>query len=281
MAVQAPTKVVRDYLNDSRPWLEFLAQGGFVEGDIVVSGVRRMPFNLLCRIDQSIDDLSSMNRVAWWVGSIRLIPIEPAGGNSLTECPPNTLPPIPPTDRRRVQGGHHLDVREHDMWWHRTASDLIDVWMKRGAQQLNNSARLLTHTYHAHPTHSQNIIQQILNNGQDTEGASLSKTSPWLDSSWGDHAGMLATLKEQREAGKRRVIKSHLPAEALPLDPNARYIFVARCGSLLDDFQIDRSCIHQSNHRPSFHSNRPQSNQPTPNPTPSHRNGKRLRPELP
>lgn len=52
---------------------------------------------------------------------------------------------------------------------------------------------------------------------------------PWLDSSWGDHAGMLATLKKQREAGKRRVIKSHLPAEALPLDHKARYIFIARC----------------------------------------------------
>lgn len=38
MAVQAPTKVVRDYLNDSRVWADFMAQGGFVEGDIVVSG---------------------------------------------------------------------------------------------------------------------------------------------------------------------------------------------------------------------------------------------------
>ncbi len=34
--VQAPTKVVRDYLNDSRVWQAFLAQGGFVDGDVVV-----------------------------------------------------------------------------------------------------------------------------------------------------------------------------------------------------------------------------------------------------
>lgn len=78
-------------------------------------------------------------------------------------------------------------------------------------------------------TWTQRIIQQILHNGHETEG-SLSDTSPWLESSWGDHVGMLDVLKRQQEAGSRRVIKSHLPADALPLAREARYVFVGRNG---------------------------------------------------
>ena len=118
----APTRVVRDYLSNSMVWEDFLTQGGFVDGDIVVAD----PFK-------------------------------------------------------------------------------------------------------AGTTWTQRIVQQILHNGADQNGA-LSDTSPWLDSSWGDHAGMLNVLKEQRETGKRRVMKSHLPADALPIAPEARYVFVGRNG---------------------------------------------------
>ncbi|OBK66683.1 glycolipid sulfotransferase [Mycobacterium colombiense] len=118
----APNRVLRDYLSDSRVWEDFLAQGGFVEGDIVVAD----PFK-------------------------------------------------------------------------------------------------------AGTTWTQRIVQQILHNGEEPEGG-LSDTSPWLDSSWGDHAGMLQVLKEQRGAGLRRVIKSHLPADALPIAAEARYVFVGRNG---------------------------------------------------
>ncbi len=118
----APTRVVRDYLSNSMVWEDFLTQGGFVDGDIVVAD----PFK-------------------------------------------------------------------------------------------------------AGTTWTQRIVQQILHNGADQNGA-LSDTSPWLDSSWGDYAGMLNVLTEQREAGKRRVMKSHLPADALPIAPEARYVFVGRNG---------------------------------------------------
>ena len=118
----APTRVLRDYLSNSMVWEDFLAQGGFVEGDIVVAD----PFK-------------------------------------------------------------------------------------------------------AGTTWTQRIVQQILQNGEEKEGG-LSDTSPWLDSSWGDHADMLKVLKEQREAGVRRVMKSHLPADALPIGPEARYVFVGRNG---------------------------------------------------
>lgn len=118
----APTRVLRDYLSSSLVWEDFLAQGGFVDGDIVVAD----PFK-------------------------------------------------------------------------------------------------------AGTTWTQRILQQILSNGEEHD-AGLSDTSPWLDSSWGNHAGMLKTLKKQREAGTRRVIKSHLPADALPIAPGARYVFVGRNG---------------------------------------------------
>ncbi len=118
----APTRVVRDYLSNSMVWEDFLAQGGFVEGDIIVAD----PFK-------------------------------------------------------------------------------------------------------AGTTWTQRIVQQILHNGEEKDGG-LSDTSPWIDSSWGDHAEMLKVLKEQQETGKRRVIKSHLPADALPIAPEARYVFVGRNG---------------------------------------------------
>jgi len=120
-----PTRVLRDYLSNSMVWEAFVAQGGFVEGDIVVAD----PFK-------------------------------------------------------------------------------------------------------AGTTWTQRIIQQILSNG-DEKDAGLSDTSPWLDSSWGDHAEMLRVLKEQREAGIRRVIKSHVPADALPIAAAARYVFVGRNGKNL------------------------------------------------
>ena len=83
--------------------------------------------------------------------------------------------------------------------------------------------------FKAGTTWTQRIIQQILHNGDEKDGG-LSDTSPWLDSSWGDHAGMLDLLTRQREAGHRRVMKSHLPADALPIAPEARYVFVGRNG---------------------------------------------------
>lgn len=83
--------------------------------------------------------------------------------------------------------------------------------------------------FKAGTTWTQRILQQILSNGEEHE-TSLSDTSPWLDSSWGNHPEMLAVLKEQREAGKRRVMKSHVAADALPIAPEARYVFVARNG---------------------------------------------------
>jgi len=83
--------------------------------------------------------------------------------------------------------------------------------------------------FKAGTTWTQRIIQQILDNGEEP-AAGLSESSPWIDSSWGEHAAMLRLLREQREHAQKRVIKSHLPADAVPIDPRARYIFVGRNG---------------------------------------------------
>jgi aryl sulfotransferase len=83
--------------------------------------------------------------------------------------------------------------------------------------------------FKAGTTWTQRILQQILDDGEEREQG-LSDTSPWLDSSWGDHAAMLAMLRVQRERGERRVMKSHLPADALPIADEAHYLFVGRNG---------------------------------------------------
>jgi aryl sulfotransferase len=118
----APTRVIRDYLSNSLVWKDFLVQGGFVEGDLVVAD----PFK-------------------------------------------------------------------------------------------------------AGTTWTQRILQQILANGEEGKDG-LSDTSPWLDSSWGNHDQMLSVLKEQKKNAERRVIKSHVPADTIPIDEKARYFFVGRNG---------------------------------------------------
>jgi aryl sulfotransferase len=83
--------------------------------------------------------------------------------------------------------------------------------------------------FKAGTTWTQRILQQILDDGEEP-AEELARSSPWLDSSWGDHERMLDSLVEQRSERKRRVIKSHLPADAIPLAPQARYVFVGRNG---------------------------------------------------
>lgn len=118
----APTKVVQDYLNFSAVWHDFIENGGFIDGDIVIAG-----------------------------------PL--TGGCTWVEC----------------------------------------------------------------------IVKQILG-AVWADDAARPGVAPWLDSSWGNHASMLRLLADQRANGQRRIIKSHLPADALPISSDARYIFIGRNG---------------------------------------------------
>jgi hypothetical protein len=57
---------------------------------------------------------------------------------------------------------------------------------------------LVADPFKAGTTWTQRILQQILDNGEERE-KTLSDASPWLDSSFGDHARMLAMLRQQRQ----------------------------------------------------------------------------------
>lgn len=83
--------------------------------------------------------------------------------------------------------------------------------------------------FKAGTTFTQRVLDQILSNGEESK-ESLSDKSPWLDSSWGNHTAMLNTLAKQRKNQRRLMIKSHLPADFVPINPLAKYIFVGRNG---------------------------------------------------
>ncbi|KAJ2978106.1 hypothetical protein NQ176_g4001 [Zarea fungicola] len=72
-------------------------------------------------------------------------------------------------------------------------------------------------------------MQQIV--GQLTHDASptlnLAWLSPWVDLRVFPRNDMLQMLESQQH---RRFIKTHLPVNALPWNPNVKYIYVARDG---------------------------------------------------
>jgi aryl sulfotransferase len=81
-------------------------------------------------------------------------------------------------------------------------------------------------SYHkAGTTLTQQIVSQLVFNGADDVPVAL--LSPWLDFRLAPQEQMLAALRAQNH---RRFIKTHLPADALPLSPLARYVYVARDG---------------------------------------------------
>jgi aryl sulfotransferase len=56
--------------------------------------------------------------------------------------------------------------------------------------------------------------------------APLVELSPWVDAAWqGDIGPVVSALDAQRH---RRFLKSHLPFDALPYDPQVRYVYVGR-----------------------------------------------------
>jgi aryl sulfotransferase len=77
--------------------------------------------------------------------------------------------------------------------------------------------------YKAGTTWTQNIIMHLI--FQDLEVRHIGGVSPWLDQAFRDHADNLAILEPQAH---RRVIKSHMHFDGLPIWPEARYIHVGR-----------------------------------------------------
>jgi aryl sulfotransferase len=72
---------------------------------------------------------------------------------------------------------------------------------------------------------TQQIVAQLVFEGR--EGIRLAEISPWLDFVMEPLDETLATLEAQSH---RRIIKTHLPLDALTFSPLAQYLYVARDG---------------------------------------------------
>lgn len=77
--------------------------------------------------------------------------------------------------------------------------------------------------YKAGTTWTQNICLHLVH--QDFEVRQIGSHSPWLDKAFGDFAESCRILGEQSH---RRVIKSHMPFDGLPIWREVKYIHVGR-----------------------------------------------------
>jgi aryl sulfotransferase len=82
---------------------------------------------------------------------------------------------------------------------------------------------VISTSYKSGTTWMQNIVLRLV--FRHPPRPPVSAVSPWLDRVHDDRAAVLAGLKAQRH---RRIVKSHLPLDALPYHPELRYVVVVR-----------------------------------------------------
>ncbi|HYJ82430.1 MAG TPA: sulfotransferase domain-containing protein [Allosphingosinicella sp.] len=100
---------------------------------------------------------------------------------------------------------HHFDSRRWDAISFRSDDIVISSWAKSGTTWL------------------QQIVCQLVHDGR--EGLDISALSPWVDFRITPIDQVRAALEAQPH---RRVMKSHLPADSLPLERQVRYLYIAR-----------------------------------------------------
>lgn len=110
-----------------------------------------------------------------------------------------------PRKVREVQN-HHIDSTAWNRFDFRPDDIVIATYAKSGT------------------TWAQQIVTQLIFEGQ--EGLDVVSMSPWLDMRVGIDQN-IAVLEAQKH---RRVIKTHLPVDALEFSPQAKYLYVARDG---------------------------------------------------
>lgn len=127
----------------------------------------------------------------------------------------------------RVIQNHIQDSTRWDTFEYRDDDIVIATWSKTGT------------------TWMQQIVSQLLHNGDPEVCPNV--LSPWLDMRVAPLDEILGLLNDQKQ---RRFIKTHLPADALPWNPTAEYIFIARdvrdtIWSLHHHFSIGTSTLWQ------------------------------------
>lgn len=129
----------------------------------------------------------------------------PQGSLAMTAaCPAQPL--ALPVKTREIHN-HHMDSTAWNGFRFREDDVVIATYGKAGT------------------TWTQQIVSQLIFRG--AENVNVAKHSPWLDLRVPDKKTKHALLDAQTH---RRVIKTHLPVDALVFSPKAKYVYIARDG---------------------------------------------------
>src|SRR3954466_11924217 len=127
-------------------------------------------------------------------------------GHHFREGTMNQMTPIAWPVKHREMHNHHMDSTVWNGFRFRGDDVIVATYGKSGT------------------TWTQQIVAQLIFNG--AEGVEVSKISPWVD---------LRIMPPEAIAGlelqaHRRVLKTHLPVDALVFSPQAKYIYIGRDG---------------------------------------------------
>lgn len=111
-----------------------------------------------------------------------------------------------PKKTRELQN-HHMNSMRWNEFRFRDDDIVIATWAKAGT------------------TWTQQIVAQLIFNG--AEDLPVADLSPWLDLRIFPLDDLMAALEAQNH---RRILKTHLPVDALVFSPKAKYIYLARDG---------------------------------------------------
>ena len=111
-----------------------------------------------------------------------------------------------PTKTREMHN-HHMDSTRWNDFQFRDGDIVIATWAKAGT------------------TWAQQIVSQLVFGG--AEGIPVFDISPWVDMRLIPREEVLGLLESQQH---RRILKTHLPVDALVMSQRARYLYLARDG---------------------------------------------------
>jgi aryl sulfotransferase len=109
--------------------------------------------------------------------------------------------------RTRTYRNHHLDSTRWEHVALRPGDTVVTTSIKAGTTWMQRILSLLVF-------------------GPEPLRAPLVELSPWVDAAWQGPIGPVASALEAQQ--HRRFVKSHLPFDALPFDPEVRYVYVGR-----------------------------------------------------